>query len=288
MTPTQLALHNPVLFAQVFARYYAYRLLPGLTGWNRALAPVERQVFRHISAARFEIDTRELGDSNGVRQMVWGSYEIYLQNVLRMVLRPGDTFMDVGANAGFFSLYAASLVGPGGLVHSFEPALRYFRVLENNARINPGLRIVTNNLAISDHPGEAIFYPAAPSHSGGSSLEVGWLSGSHRDPEERVQIITLTDYVAEKGLQPRLIKIDVEGHEVPAIRGLMPWLAAAPVKPFIICEASSFNSQTQITALLGAAGYVFHDIYRPRRRLGALSALGALDLFAVPPGTADW
>ena len=108
MRPMQLAFRSPALFAQTFYRYYFYRLFPGLTGWNRALAPVERLSLHNAFDALFEVNSAELGDSNGVRQMLLGCYEIYIQNIFCSVLRPDDLFLDVGANAGFFSVFAAT------------------------------------------------------------------------------------------------------------------------------------------------------------------------------------
>jgi len=278
----RLALRNPALFAQTFYRYYFRRLFSDLTGWNRPLAPIERLAFHNSFDARFEVDSRELGDSNGVRQMARGCYEIYLQNVFRKVLNVGDVFTDVGANAGFFSVYAASLVGPSGAVHSFEPASRYFRVLQRNAQINSGFKFVINNLAVSDHPGEATFYPAAPTHSGGSSLEAEWLPDAYRDPQETVRIVTLSDYFAQAAIQPRLIKIDVEGHESAAIRGLLPYLRSTSSLPVIICEASSESRFQEVRAMLEEAGYEMRDIYNPARRLQSSPWTESLDILAMP------
>src|SRR5688572_31553432 len=50
-----------------------------------------------------------------------GHYELRIQEALRAYLKPGQTIFDVGANAGFFTLVAARLVGPGGKVVAFDP-----------------------------------------------------------------------------------------------------------------------------------------------------------------------
>ena len=284
MRPMRLAFRNPALFSQIFYRYYFRRLFPNFTGWNRPLAPVESLIFHNAFDTRFEVDSRELGDSNGVRQMARGCYEIYLQNIFCRVLRLGDIFIDVGANAGFFSVYAASLVGPAGQVHSFEPASRYFRILQRNAQLNPDIQFTINNLAVSDKAGEAVFYPAAPTHSGGSSLEAGWLAKSHRDPEETVRIVTLSEYLEDKGLGAvRLIKIDVEGHEAAAMQGLAGYLRKVSSLPFIICETTGDKSLRVVRKILEELGYEIRDVYNPGRRLKDTAGHVSLDIFAVPP-----
>ena len=64
---------------------------------------------------------------------VWEPYETSL--VLRL-LQPGDVFVDVGANIGYFSVLAASLVGDAGKVFAFEPDPDNFQLLCANAELN--------------------------------------------------------------------------------------------------------------------------------------------------------
>ena len=62
-------------------------------------------------------------------------YGFYQENVTRMLLRhlrPGDVFVDVGAQFGFFTLLASSIVGSSGQVHAFEPTRGTFELLERN------------------------------------------------------------------------------------------------------------------------------------------------------------
>src|SRR5262245_36111858 len=61
-----------------------------------------------------------------------GTYEMDLQRLIVSSLKPGDVFYDVGANVGFFSLLAASLVGSRGTVIAFEPLPRNIALLQQN------------------------------------------------------------------------------------------------------------------------------------------------------------
>jgi FkbM family methyltransferase len=73
--------------------------------------------------------------------------------LFRQYLRPGDTFIDIGANIGYFSLLAASRVGSTGQVHSFEPNPETFKGLQHNVVLNGFKQIVLNNVAISNAAG---------------------------------------------------------------------------------------------------------------------------------------
>jgi hypothetical protein len=72
---------------------------------------------------------------------------------IRRYLRPGDCFVDVGANIGVYSLLAASIVGPGGMVHAFEPMKRTFERLVENVAMNALRHVQCHRLALSDAAG---------------------------------------------------------------------------------------------------------------------------------------
>jgi hypothetical protein len=72
-------------------------------------------------------------------------------------LRPGMTFLDVGANGGLFSLVAARAVGAAGLVHAFEPAQTEFELLQHNLTLNGFTHVIANQVAVSDTIGQTRF-----------------------------------------------------------------------------------------------------------------------------------
>ena len=65
-----------------------------------------------------------------------GIWEPQETRFLLDTLRPGDVFVDVGANIGYFSLLASRLVGPAGTVLAFEPEAANYALLEANCRRN--------------------------------------------------------------------------------------------------------------------------------------------------------
>lgn len=68
-------------------------------------------------------------------------------------LKPGDVFVDVGANIGYFSLLASKLVGPGGRVVAIEASPEVFDLLRRNLELNKAHNVRAVNVAISDREG---------------------------------------------------------------------------------------------------------------------------------------
>src|SRR4051812_19895765 len=74
--------------------------------------------------------------SNFGYQMISGEYEPSMRKVLEKYLAPGQVFVDLGANEGFFSIVAAALVGPSGKVIAVEPQSRLQSVIRQNMSLN--------------------------------------------------------------------------------------------------------------------------------------------------------
>lgn len=150
---------------------------------------------------------------------VFGTWEPSLSAFLRSELRPGDVFLDIGANVGYFTLLAARAVSNAGRVFAVEALPATAEKLQRNINAN-GLAnaAVLANIA-SDEEGEVEMYRAPATNVG--------KSGTTRVPDGvsvgRVPMIVASDAVP-RALWPRVraIKVDVEGHELRVIRGLQP------------------------------------------------------------------
>jgi len=128
--------------------------------------------------------------------------------------RPGDVVFDIGAHTGPYSLLAARLVGPNGWVHAFEPDPVARSLLERNIATNQVANITVVPLAIGAEDGWA-------SLEAGRSGELGD-SGTIARPiaaeaEDVTQVVSLQTYCREHGVQPSVIKIDVEGAEADVL-----------------------------------------------------------------------
>jgi FkbM family methyltransferase len=126
---------------------------------------------------------------------------------IRRHVKPGDRFVDIGANYGYFTVLAGK---QGATVETYEPDDTSFRRAKWNVWIN-GLssKVVVHNLAVSDRSGIATFFQIKPG-SGNNSM-VSWLD----KPTKKVKVTTVP-YTGHYDL----CKIDVEGVELQVLKGL--------------------------------------------------------------------
>lgn len=212
---------RPVLFCRiVIAKLNSQRPLPPL--------PARRRIGQIL----FEYD---IADYRGTAPMYFGSYAPLVIGAMKRYLRPGGIFFDVGANIGYLSAVAASLVGTTGEVHSFEPVPIYFARLRHLAELNPRHTIVTNPSAAGEIPGECpIFVTREP---GQNTLVRAYKGEPEIVAKLDVQVERLDDYIASRGIDDTsLIKIDAEGFELPILRGLAGFFDRSSRRPPIICE----------------------------------------------------
>jgi FkbM family methyltransferase len=148
---------------------------------------------------------------------LWGVWEPFHTSYVRRYLRPGDVFVDVGANVGWFTVLAGNL---GAKVISFEPLPSIFIDLQNNVKMN-GLSPRLVRAAIADMEGETRVYRAGSGNSGLSTTE--GIRGYAF--EAMAPILPLhVALTGEEICNARLIKIDTEGACVQAARGILPML----------------------------------------------------------------
>ena len=194
-----------------------------------------------------------------------GVYEATTTNLLTEFLKPGDTFVDVGAHVGFFSIMAAALVDPGGRVIAFEPNAENYASLRNNVLLNGYAHVVCVNSAVGDHDGEAVFYENID-NDGGHAL---WDPGLHpfnqqskaRQQARRLPMTTLDTALAGLGVQSvKAVKIDTEGAEVRVLNGGARCLAAPGIE-LLVCENNEFGlaslgtSSTELRRTLANLGF---------------------------------
>ena len=154
-----------------------------------------------------------------------GTWEENTSAFLRSILKPGMTFFDVGAHAGYFTVMASGLVGPDGTVVSFEPDETNFECLEKNT--SDCDNVIAVNAAVTSISGLVTLYrkPDAGHHTLLKSDNVG---------TAQVTAWTLDDYAKDHGI-PDVVKIDVEGAEGLVLDGMADLLAGDKLKA-VICE----------------------------------------------------
>jgi len=126
--------------------------------------------------------------------------------------------LDIGANIGVFSLKVAKRLGDRGRVYAFEPqkdlvgAIRRSAFLNGIGQLDGSGKISSYDLGLSDRDGDVGFHIPTNGHLGGARVVE-----SHEG--ERIRVVRLDDFLG-KDFQCDLVKMDIEGHEPYALRGM--------------------------------------------------------------------
>jgi FkbM family methyltransferase len=208
------------------------------------------------TARVFGYDVRlDLGEAIQ-RWMYLGTFEPKETAAARSWLRPGTTFLDVGANFGYFTLLAASRVGTSGRVLSVEPSPYAYGRLAETVRANPLPQVEVFQMGLSDRNGVLDLYlspdefhsPTMSASSGGVPVEV---------PVRR-----LDECLDEWGVERvDLMKMDVEGHEPHVLEGASAILSTGRIRA-VLCEFNDHwlrqqgSSPEALHATFLAAGFV--------------------------------
>jgi FkbM family methyltransferase len=200
------------------------------------------------------------------RWMWTGCYELELVALLKRVLDVGMTFVDVGAQIGYFSVIAAALVGERGMVHSFEPDPDNFLRLEANSRAYPW--VTAHNSAVGDCNGEIAFY-RSPIQS-----ESGWGALFNEDGTRMrvsVRVCTLDSWASAAGIEHiNVMKMDVEGAEYRVLDGAEALIARTRPVMWVeaneVCLARDGKSVSLLLQRLTGWGYVTQGVWDKHSR----------------------
>ena len=152
------------------------------------------------------------GSGDGDRSVLLGTYEPGVQQAMRDVLKKGHVFYDIGANAGYFSLLGATLVGPEGHVYAFEPLPQNGERLKKTMEENQVRNYTLVMQAVNDASGTRALYLGDGNQRRASLLP--WKG----EARTFVDTITLDQFVRDDNW-PNLIKLDVEGAEIQVLQG---------------------------------------------------------------------
>lgn len=211
-----------------------------------------------LAGTMLEVDVRKQ------REMIAGTYESEVQEVLSRHVEPGQVTFDVGAHLGFFTLLMARLVGDQGRVVSVEPDPYMGPKLESNLKRNGTANVAVVRAAAGAVAGERRFTP-------GDGGGIGHLA---EDGALEVTGTTL-DNLADRFGAPSLIKVDVEGGELEVLKGAAG-LLAAPNRPVLVVEVHDSGAQSDAERLLNSLPYdisMIEDNPSRRRHLVAVPSL---------------
>ena len=201
-----------------------------------------------------------------------GYCEKDVTELFRKIINKDDIIFDVGANIGW---YATLFACNGAECHAFEPNPQVFDRLVRNcgSNISDNHKLFLNKIALGSEKGTVSFYNFRNLHHGLSSL-----SDFGRDDKEEVKVkcSTLSEYVIKNEIKKvDLIKVDVEGSELPVLKGSESMLSKGytPIWVFEMNDETSkhFNySPSDILQILQKYGYSF---YRIEKRLKLMQSI---------------
>lgn len=200
---------------------------------RRALAPILRHLLEHVGPLRYvgvtmmswylrptvqwdghtvSVDPIDFGVSFELEST--GEYEVASMNYCKSVLKPGMTFVDVGANIGLFSLMAARQVGEAGKVFSFEPGAGNCALLRKNMEQNGYKCVTAVQKAVSDYSGSCTLF-----QSGFNTADHRIYDVSKGRTQVQIECVSLDDHFPA-GTHIDMIKMDIEGAEGAGVRGM--------------------------------------------------------------------
>jgi FkbM family methyltransferase len=184
-----------------------------------------------------------------------------MANFFKPFISEGDTVLDIGANIGHMAIPMALVAGVKGQVIAFDPNPVVFKILDQNARLNPEkTRIHAYNLAIS-HKASTFYYSSSEAsfNNGGISETPESRHGKYTLPKQ-INGVVLADFLQEHFSDSlpslRLIKIDTEGYDKEIVASILPLIRK--YKPTLISECFgrlSDKEKMDYFRLLSSEGY---------------------------------
>lgn len=168
-----------------------------------------------------------------------GLWETFVDDILCALAVPGATFLDVGANQGYYSVKVGGLTAPNGQIYAFEPNPELYPVVVDNMNINgfdPRSKVF--NVAAGDGAGKStlLFEPRRP---GGGQVGVDAAIDGPQYSRVEIDVAAIDDLLPPDCVAD-LIKIDVEGYEPLVLGGMQKLLARSPGAA-IVTEVSYFH-----------------------------------------------
>ncbi len=180
-----------------------------------------------------------------------GLYEPHVSALIAAHLRPGDTFWDVGANAGYHTLMASRVVGPTGRVLAIEADPDTCRLLREQMELNQVSNCEVLHAAVSgsDEPVTLMRQPNNLQSAIGTVTSAG-------EPLE-VPGVAL-DSLADRAGRPDVVKMDIEGAEIFALPGGAS-LFTGPRRPRLLLSVHGAEAASFCRTFLREHGYEFQE-----------------------------
>ena len=215
------------------------------------LAPTAFEPFNRLKDCRYGKMLYNFHDQYVGRSLdIYGEYSESEVALFRLIVRPGDVVVEVGANLGAHTIPLAQMTGSHGAVIAFEPQRLIYQTLCANAAINSLIHVFANCAAVGNTSGVLkvpILDPTKEVNFGGYSV-------AGHDTGEIVPVTTL-DSLGLTGC--RLLKVDVEGMELEVLQGADNVIRT--FLPALYVENDRKDKTDALTAHIASLGY---DMFR--------------------------
>lgn len=191
------------------------------------IMPDRRTIVQNYTGLSYFIDPLNNLGKHLVRR---GMYEEETESILRANLTESEAFLDVGANEGYFSVIAASVVGPHGYIAAVEPQSRLCDLIRINLALNHADGQIFHG-ALGGAKGDSIELHLSPSLNTGSSSLMKRFSFTRSS--EKVDFVDPVDTIGNLS-EFAFVKVDVEGFEYEVVKCMKPMLEAGRVRKLLL------------------------------------------------------
>ncbi|MFZ9981173.1 MAG: FkbM family methyltransferase [Cyclobacteriaceae bacterium] len=245
------SLNSRLLYTDNPLLHKPLKLVYGLSAWCYRMKFGRKKSAGRVTLNNFDGSGRLIIDPKGSMgaSLYWtGFHELHELLFLHKFLKPGMVVADAGANMGMFTVFAARRVKNGKVI-AFEPVPSVFKRLQDNVMINDLKNVIALQTGLSNTTGVLPIYEIEGDNEGLSTLYPGSLQQSR---VTEVEVKPLDLILEKQGIDRMdLIKMDIEGGELSALRGSIQTIRK--FRPAILIEIniSSYAS----------AGYKPADVY---------------------------
>jgi len=150
-------------------------------------------------------------------QKIWEPFETYL---FKKFIKKNTVFIDIGAHIGYYSLLCASKAKQGQII-SFEPVPANFKIFEKNISLNNFQNINPIKKAISNQNESSLLYLSAESNTGDNRFfSDDFTEEKTQRKNIKILCIGLDHFLEQSQLEPNIIKMDIQGGEMLALKGM--------------------------------------------------------------------
>lgn len=294
-----------ILFA--LRRWAAYLALPWfrheLPGWPRLSSWVGLPI-RHQAQWASRPPRTITGKTHGLRMVLhmqdWSErltyflgryYELPVELLIRALARRGETYIDVGGNIGMETLTGAACVGPQGRIHTFEPNPRMAARIREMVALNGLTNVTVHSVGLSDEAADLTLTVVDEANGWSTFARLVEKDATLTYREVSAKVVRADDALPKDIAGPVTVKIDVEGFECHALRGMAGLVGRC--FPAIITEVDerllrmAGSSAAELFGILQGWGYVGFEAIaegggrRGRLRLRRIEAPGTAGMNAA-------